>query len=121
MPYSILKSPSNKFKVQFRSRYIKGSINRTLLTKNETLNLGEKLDANLDKLLNDKKAIHAHLSQTLLDSDLAGSIYRRKHRQEENVDQSPFLDGLERNLCRCKVLGTRSVTENPECWQGNGK
>ncbi|MDO7596537.1 MAG: hypothetical protein MUR51_02450 [Pseudomonadota bacterium] len=67
MPYSILKAPSHKFKIQFRSHHIQGSINRTFTTKEEAINLGKELDASLEKLIHDEKAIPAYPPQTLID------------------------------------------------------
>jgi hypothetical protein len=59
MPYSILKAPSNKFKIQFRSRHIQGSINRAFPTYDEAVNLGNELDESLEKLILGEKAIPA--------------------------------------------------------------
>ena len=68
MPYSILKAPSHKFKIQFRSRHIQGSINRTFPTKDEAVDLGNELDESLEKLIHSEKAIPVYPAQTLLDS-----------------------------------------------------
>ena len=56
MSYSVQKLPSNKFKVQFRSRHINGSISKTFPSKAEATRLGEKLNQSLNNLLDGEKA-----------------------------------------------------------------
>jgi len=68
MSYSIIKLPNKKYKVQFRSRHILGSINRTFNTRNEAIFLGKELNESLGKLIIDEEAKPAYPAQTLLDS-----------------------------------------------------
>jgi integrase len=89
MPYSILKAPSHKFKIQFRSRHIQGSINRTLPTKAEAINLRKELDESLEKLIHDEKAIPAYPPQTLIDCVhplLASHILHRPYFSDLGID-----------------------------------
>ena len=91
MPYSILKAPSNKFKIQFRSRHIQGSINRTFPTYDEAVKLGNELDESLEKLILREKAIPAYPPQTLIDSVhplLTSHILHRPYFSDLGIDSN---------------------------------
>lgn len=89
MPYSVIKVPSNKFKINFRSRYIQGSINRKYNTRNEALSLGQEMESSLYKLIDDDQAIPAYPTQTLLDSThplLTSHILHRPYFCDLGID-----------------------------------
>jgi hypothetical protein len=68
MPYSIVKLSNKRFKVQFRSCHIAGSINKTLPSKPQAIKLGEELGHSLNNLLDGEAARPSYPPQVLLDS-----------------------------------------------------
>jgi len=110
MSYSIIKLPNKKYKVQFRSRHIQGSINRTFLAKDEATCLGKELDESLDKLINDEQAIPAYPAQTLLDSIHPLLISHVLHR--------PYFSGLGLNDS-VNPLTLANLIDNYLLWHNN--
>jgi len=68
MSYSIATLPNKRFKVQFRSYHINGSINKTFPSESEAIKLGEELNLSLNNLLDGEKAMPPYPPQILLDS-----------------------------------------------------
>ena len=87
MSYSIATLPNKRFKVQFRSRHINGSINKTFPSESEAIKLGEELNHSLNSLLDGEKATPPYPPQTLLDS--AHALLQPK------VSHRPFYAALD--------------------------